>query len=182
VLDTAALGITYVTSVSAGADFILASGFEVLSTGEDGPNMPISKVGLRTMLAEAAAARLPLVLANPDEVTVGRDALTPMPGMLAKWYSEIPGHGRIHIMGKPDRAIYDAALTMLKPGARVLAIGDSLAHDIAGAAQVGLDSYFVTNGIHAGELGGPDDHDGIARLAELHGSPLPTYSACDFAW
>jgi ribonucleotide monophosphatase NagD (HAD superfamily) len=36
---------------------------------------------------------------------------------------------------------------------QVLAIGDSLEHDIAGAAAFGIDSIFIAGGIHAAELG-----------------------------
>ena len=58
-------------------------------------------------------------------------------------------------MGKPDPVIYQAAMSALgglRPS-EVLAIGDSLEHDIAGAAAAGIDSLFIGAGIHAKELG-----------------------------
>lgn len=56
-----------------------------------------------------------------------------MPGTLAKWYSEMGGGGNVHLMGKPAPVIYESAMKQLGVDAhRVLAIGDSLEHDIAG--------------------------------------------------
>lgn len=56
-------------------------------------------------------------------------------------------------MGKPAPIIYEAALAELGlPASQVLAIGDSLEHDIAGATAAGVDSLFVVGGIHAQEL------------------------------
>jgi ribonucleotide monophosphatase NagD (HAD superfamily) len=40
------------------------------------------------------------------------------------------------------------------PLERVLAIGDSVRTDLKGAAAFGIDSVFVTSGIHAEEYGG----------------------------
>jgi ribonucleotide monophosphatase NagD (HAD superfamily) len=41
----------------------------------------------------------------------------------------------------------------------VLAIGDSVRTDLAGAAAFGIDCLFVTAGIHAEELGARDNPD-----------------------
>ena len=55
---------------------------------------------------------------------------------------------------------------------RVLAIGDSLRTDLAGARDAGLDFLFVTSGIHAGELGARDapDSPGAAMLRAVLGA------------
>ena len=72
--------------------------------------------------------------------------------------------------GKPYRPIYDAALGKLgeprleKPA--VIAIGDSLRTDLAGANAAGLDFLFLTSGIHAEEFGAHVDPQGTA----LHGA------------
>ncbi len=50
--------------------------------------------------------------------------------------------------------------------ARVLAIGDSIRTDLAGAAALGIDGVFITRGIHAEELGHRDDPD-LDRLARF---------------
>ena len=77
-----------------------------------------------------------------------------MPGTLAKWYADMNGSGDIHLMGKPAPVIYQGALHLLGLAAdQVIAIGDSLEHDIVGATTAGVDALFVGGGIHAVELG-----------------------------
>ena len=63
----------------------------------------------------------------------GSDGLAVMPGTLAKWYAEMGGAGNVTLMGKPASIIYKASMKELGVDAsRILAIGDSLEHDIAG--------------------------------------------------
>ena len=77
-----------------------------------------------------------------------RSQLLPMPGSLGTFYQEECG-GTAHRMGKPDPIIYEIAMHDLGlPPHEVLAVGDSTEHDIAGAAQAGIDSLFVCGGIH----------------------------------
>ena len=79
-------------------------------------------------------------------------------------------------MGKPDAVIYVAAMASLG-GLRpqeVLAVGDSLEHDIAGAAAAGVDSLFVGGGIHARELG-----MGLIEGAGEGGGLLPDVGALE---
>ena len=60
---------------------------------------------------------------------------------------------QVVLMGKPGKDIYDEALQLLQlEPSEVLAIGDSLQHDVAGAAGVGIDTLFIAGGIHAAEL------------------------------
>jgi hypothetical protein len=116
------------------ADFILASGVEPEQTLD----------GLRPLAEAGVAKGIPVVCSNPDLVAVSRDALTMAPGAFAKLYRELGGE--VHYVGKPNRPIYQACLDAL-PGvdpAAIVCVGDSLEHDIAGAAGVGLDSAFVT--------------------------------------
>lgn len=55
----------------------------------------------------AAARKLPLIIANPDVVTVSGASLLPMPGQLGLWYREIDPALPVRIMGKPDAGIYE---------------------------------------------------------------------------
>ena len=74
-----------------------------------------------------------------------------MPGTLAAHYRSLGG--RVVLMGKPAPVIYEQALAMLGlPPAQVVAVGDSLEHDVAGAAGAGVDSVFVLGGIHAADV------------------------------
>jgi ribonucleotide monophosphatase NagD (HAD superfamily) len=74
-------------------------------------------------------------------------------GALAKWYEEAGGRVRWH--GKPFRSVYDSCLRLLgiADRSRILAVGDSLRTDIAGAAGAGIDSLLIAGGIHAEEFG-----------------------------
>ena len=60
------------------------------------------------------------------------------------------------VMSEPSVVAIDAK------SKRVLAIGDSLRTDLAGAQSVGIDLLFVTAGIHAEELGGRETPDTAA--------------------
>ena len=93
-------------------------------------------------------------------------------GALADAYVALGGE--VLYCGKPHPPIYQAALAAAAaarggaavPLKRVLAVGDSVRTDLKGAAAIGIDSVFVTSGIHAEEYGGrhtPDSEalDGI---------------------
>jgi ribonucleotide monophosphatase NagD (HAD superfamily) len=72
-------------------------------------------------------------------------------GSLAVRYQELGGD--VRSLGKPDPAIYRPVLEQLDiPKARVLAVGDSLHTDIAGAASVGLAACWVLDGLHGSAL------------------------------
>jgi ribonucleotide monophosphatase NagD (HAD superfamily) len=75
---------------------------------------------------------------------------------LAQVYAE--QGGRVLMSGKPHAGIYDLAhqeLARLAPGvsrAQVLAVGDGLATDLAGAQAQGLEALFIAGGVHGDSL------------------------------
>ncbi|MBX6322104.1 MAG: TIGR01459 family HAD-type hydrolase, partial [Rhodospirillaceae bacterium] len=92
----------------------------------------------RKRLAGAAARGVPLICANPDVAMFGATGLLPGPGAVAAAYAEIGGP--VHLIGKPEGLIYACCLAELglpDPG-RVLAVGDSLDHDVLGGNRAGL--------------------------------------------
>ena len=111
-------------------------------------------------LATMRARQLDLVCANPDLVVhVGKELIY-CAGAVAQAY-EARG-GRVLQAGKPFAPIYERALSFARkirgtsvPRERILAIGDAMRTDIAGAVDFGVDALFVTRGIHRDEL-----HDG----------------------
>jgi HAD superfamily hydrolase (TIGR01459 family) len=140
----------------ARADFILASGLETWQTPED----------LRPIAEAGTAHGLPLVCSNPDIVAVSPGQLLHAPGAFARIYEELGG--TVHYVGKPHRPIYEVCLGAL-PGIdprRIVGIGDSLDHDIRGAAGAGCDSAFVTGGIHAAEFPAGGDEAGMRAALE----------------
>jgi HAD superfamily hydrolase (TIGR01459 family) len=103
---------------------------------------------------EAALARnLPFVCANPDLVVDvgGRHYLCA--GALADVYERMGGH--VYWAGKPFPAAYQRAREAAQdirggdvPHGRILAVGDALRTDLAGAARAGIDAMFIAGGIH----------------------------------
>ncbi|HEV2302187.1 MAG TPA: TIGR01459 family HAD-type hydrolase [Stellaceae bacterium] len=109
------------------------------------------------LLRGALARHLPMVCANPDLVVNHGGDLALCAGALAQRYESIGGFVRWH--GKPYPSVYDTSLALLgiADRRRVLAVGDSLRTDLAGAEGAGLDSLLVAGGIHAQEFGAVGD-------------------------
>jgi HAD superfamily hydrolase (TIGR01459 family) len=110
----------------------------------------------RAVLTKAAARGLEMVCANPDRVVQRGDRLIFCGGALAELYEDLGGP--VTMAGKPFQPIYDLARmrteqTLGRPldRSRVLAIGDGLATDIAGAQMQDLARLFIAAGIHAAE-------------------------------
>ncbi|MGE5548780.1 MAG: TIGR01459 family HAD-type hydrolase [Solirubrobacterales bacterium] len=157
------------------ADFILNTGpWDVEETVED--YLPLLTKGIER--------NLPMVCANPDHVVIRQGRMIVCAGALAARYAEMGG--RVSQRGKPDPAIYRLALEMLgvEPG-RVLAVGDALHTDIKGANDSGLRAVFVTQGIHAEELGirpGQTPEPGALRDAYARHGETPLAAIATFRW
>jgi len=109
------------------------------------------------LLQLALDRNLPMICANPDIVVMHGNRLALCAGALAKWYEEAGGRVRWH--GKPFRSVYDTCVELLgiDDCSRILAVGDSVRTDIAGAAGAGIDSLLIADGIHAEEFGTAGD-------------------------
>jgi HAD superfamily hydrolase (TIGR01459 family) len=127
------------------------------------------------LLSELAARKLPMICANPDQMVERGDRLVWCAGALANLY-ERQG-GSVIYAGKPYAPIYHLAHETIGKlvGERVakdevLAIGDGVNTDIAGAGNVGIASVFVASGLHMpSNSGGEAGADMLDRrhLAEL---------------
>lgn len=136
----------------------------------------------RDMLADIRARELPFICANPDIVVEMGDTLLWCAGALARDYRNLGGES--FVVGKPHRLIYERATVMLEAAAgraidrrRILAIGDGMPTDVAGAASYGIDLLYVSAGIHASEYGGADAPD-EKRLVDF----LAHHQAAPAAW
>jgi HAD superfamily hydrolase (TIGR01459 family) len=112
-----------------------------------------------TELRGLASRRMTMICANPDIVIHRGDALIYCAGALARKYEELGGS--VVYAGKPHAPIYRRALTQAERAVgapldkrRVLAIGDGMKTDVAGAVGAGLDALLVTHGIHRAVLHG----------------------------
>ncbi|CAH9073415.1 unnamed protein product [Cuscuta epithymum] len=170
------LGLQIVEDVQE-ADFILAHGTEAIGHCS-GAAIPMSLEDLEKIIEQCAARRIPMVVANPDFVTVEARDLRVMPGTLAAKYEQLGGE--VKWMGKPDKVIYNSAMAMTGVDAsECIAVGDSLHHDIKGANAAGISSAFITGGIHAAELG-LENFGEVADITSVHALALrhdafPTY-------
>jgi HAD superfamily hydrolase (TIGR01459 family) len=150
----------------------------VLNTGPDDARDPTDATLYDEELRACLAAGLPMVCANPDLEVVRGDKLVICAGLLTLRYEALGGMTRW--VGKPDAAVYATVLAMLGvERARVLAVGDALRTDIAGAAGVGIDACWVLGGIHAGELHGDA---GTAAEAARRAGLDPVAAVWSFAW
>ena len=91
------------------------------------------------------------VCANPDFESLEKksNSLTFCMGTIAELYNSLGG--KTFLLGKPSIEIYKKTFEELKniKKSRILAIGDSLFHDIKGALNFGVDSLLITStGIH----------------------------------
>ncbi len=160
------------------ADYVVCSGFrnDETETAED----------YRHDLARMRERGLWMICANPDLIVERGDRLVPCAGALAVAYEELGGE--VYYAGKPHRPVYEAALAMaarlrgqetIAPE-RVLAIGDAMRTDIAGAAAFGVASLVVVRGIHAADVGLEEGSLEDARVRQWLGAqPCTPHGFCE---
>jgi HAD superfamily hydrolase (TIGR01459 family) len=110
---------------------------------------------------------IPAICCNPDKLMLTRDGLQPAPGAIAALYREMGGE--VTWIGKPYPEIYAYARKLIGNPERVLCIGDSAEHDVAGGRNAGLDTLLVMTGISTG-----------LDPAQLH--PEPHFIMDEFKW
>jgi HAD superfamily hydrolase (TIGR01459 family) len=120
----------------------------------------------RVLLSDLRAGGLTMVCVNPD-LQVERDGrIIYCAGALAQAYAA--AGGKVLYAGKPYAPIYDAAIEIamdLSAGVsreRILAIGDGVKTDIAGATAAGLRSVFISSPVHVAP--GTALQDAVAEL------------------
>jgi len=125
------------------------------------------------VLDQAFAADLPIYCSNPDQHSPRADGLVISAGALARAYSQ--RSGRVIYYGKPHRPVFQALSASLK-AQRVLMVGDSLDHDIAGAQAVGWDSVLIQKGLYASAFSNADHYIVLKTLLKDRACQPPTYS------
>jgi HAD superfamily hydrolase (TIGR01459 family) len=141
------------------------------------------------LLMAMKARDLDMICANPDIVVHVGERMIYCAGALAQRYAGLGG--RVLLAGKPHAPIYEVALKAAAAAraggfdrGRVLAVGDGLGTDIAGAAGQGFDSLFVTSGIHRAETLDRDGRlDAAALTAFLQSAPhQPRAAIASLCW
>jgi HAD superfamily hydrolase (TIGR01459 family) len=180
-------------SEAAEADLLLIAGCEAGRYDED---------HYRRLIAPAAERGVPCICSNPDMIALDGPRRHFGPGRIAEIYRELGGE--VRYLGKPYPEIYDHIITSIGPTLidqtsvdqtsvdqtlveqtltdqtsvdrrRTLCVGDSIEHDVVGAASAGLRSLLVRCGI----LAGSSDAELLA-LAERHGA-VPDFVADSLA-
>lgn len=118
---------------------------------------------------------LPVYCTNPDRASPRAGGLSVVsPGTLAHAYADQGGD--VAFYGKPHLPVFRAVERALgaKPS-RILMVGDSLEHDIAGGNGAGWSTAFVESGLHAKRFTGPDRTATVQALAREESAPLPDF-------
>lgn len=111
----------------------------------------------RPLLESALARGLPFVCANPDLIVDVGGELLACAGVVAQLYEDLGGD--VYWAGKPYAPAYQRAMSAIAvlrgapvARSRILAIGDAVRTDIAGATAFGLASLFIAQGIHRDDV------------------------------
>ncbi len=128
------------------ADFLLIS-------GSDMPEKNMVDY-YEPLLRKAIRLRMKAICANPDSRAMVGDVMVHGPGLIARRYEDFGGV--VHYIGKPHQPIYRHCIKMLQdkeiyPGQTVM-VGDTMAHDILGAASMNIDTCLVSSGLHYGSF------------------------------
>ncbi|MBL8903209.1 MAG: TIGR01459 family HAD-type hydrolase [Hyphomicrobiales bacterium] len=173
-------------TIASGEDRSLADnlGFSSVDTAEEADLVIISGseteriplASYRALLLPAAKRGVPCICTNPDVHKLVGETLLPAAGTIAALYEEMGG--KVTRIGKPYVDIYRHAHALCghPDKARIVAIGDSLEHDVIGAATFGIDSALTLTGLqaHVSEA---------ALLAQMQeGQIAPRYLLGSFVW
>lgn len=156
----------------------------ILITGFDSTNNKLEDID--PIFKRAVIKRLPAICANPDMITVYGHERAIGPGAVAKRYHELGG--MTHLIGKPHKTIFRHCLGMfdgLIPS-RILMIGDSMQHDVAGAMAVDIDTAFITQGIHSSQfkagMSVEQKRKVMEHLAQVYGGIRPNWVLDSLVW
>lgn len=130
------------TETAGNADIVVISGSQAER---------ISLDHYRDMLRPAAERKVLCYCTNPDLHKLAQGGLAPGAGMIANLYEDLGG--KVIRIGKPHPEIYAFSLSKVEGLGKVVCVGDSLDHDIAGATAAGLDSALVLTGLQQGMTG-----------------------------
>ncbi len=162
------------------ADFLLIA-------GSDAPKKTLVDY-YEPLLRTAVRRRLKAICANPDSRILIGNNQTFGPGMIARRYEDFGGV--VYYIGKPHKPIYQHCIELMQakeiyPGQTVM-VGDTMAHDIIGAAGVNIDTCLVKNGLHYGSFKGCNSLYDVDRALNIlvlqHHNVRPTFLVDKMKW
>jgi HAD superfamily hydrolase (TIGR01459 family) len=114
-----------------------------------------------------AKRRMPMICVNPDKTVERGGRIIYCAGAIAEAYEKLGGN--VVYAGKPFAPIYEEAFHIAAQltgapvvASRVLAIGDGVNTDIAGAIAAGVRAVYIASGVHVAK--GENIADAAARL------------------
>ncbi|MEM9755657.1 MAG: TIGR01459 family HAD-type hydrolase [Pseudomonadota bacterium] len=121
-------------------------------------------------------AGLPIFCTNPDRASPRSGGeIVVSPGALA--HAAVDRGAHVTFYGKPHLPVFRAVEAQLGvPAARLLMVGDSLEHDIAGGAAAGWQTAFVRGGLHADAFKRGALDTALQQLIDAASAPAPTYT------
>ena len=143
------------TDLATRADVVVVAGHERFDYAE-----------LRTAMQAVLRGAL-FVGTSRDPTYPMPDGLWPGSGAVIAALETAAGRDADVIIGKPQAPMYDAARTVVGEG-RLLAVGDRVDSDVAGAQAAGLDSALVLSGV-------------TSALEGARADPPPTHVAASLA-
>ncbi len=146
-------GTAYVVGSQALVDHVAEAGLRIANRTPFAQRADVVVVGAHDEFGyDELRTATQAVLRGAELVGATRDATFPMPdgpwpgsGAVLAAIEAAAGRRADLVVGKPEPAMYEAARDRLGPG-RVLAIGDLLDVDVAGARRAGMDSALVLTG------------------------------------
>ena len=169
--DRAGRGAAFVIGSQALVDHVAEAGLRIVNRTPFATRADVVVVGCHDELVfDELRVATQAVLRGAELIGATRDATFPMPdgawpatGAVLAAIETATGRRADIVCGKPEPAMYDAARATLGAG-RVLAVGDRLEVDVAGARRAGLDSALVLTG-------------GVSRETAAAADPRPTHVA-----
>jgi HAD superfamily hydrolase (TIGR01450 family) len=168
-------GSAFVVGSQALIDHVAEAGLRILNRTPFAPRADVVVVGAHDefgydelrIAAQAVSRGAELIGATRDRTFVMPDGDWPASGAVLAAIEHAAGRVADVVVGKPEPPMYEAARDRLGPG-RMLAVGDLLDVDVAGARRAGLDSALVLTG-------------GTAREEADAADPRPTFVADSLA-
>lgn len=139
----------------------------------------------REILTGLRGRDLPMICANPDLRVERGGQIIYCAGAIAAAYADIGG--KVTYAGKPYLPVYEMAFAELQTlsgtaldRGLVLAIGDGVKTDIAGAASAGIRSVYIASAIHMGD----DQALDASTLSRLFPEPAgrPVAAMAQLSW
>jgi HAD superfamily hydrolase (TIGR01450 family) len=165
----------FVVGTNALVDHVAEAGLRILNRTPFATRADVVVVGAHEAFDfDELRIAVQAVLRGAELVGATRDRTFPMPegpwpgtGALLAAIETAADRKAALVVGKPEPAMYEAARDRLGPG-RVLAVGDTLDIDVAGARRAGMDSALVLTG-------------GTTRADADAADPKPTHVADSLA-